>query len=845
MAGIIDYIWQSTFCLFFLYGIYWCFLKNEKVFHFTRVFILIAPILALLFPLIEIPVDFHKPSISLENTNFYQVLSIQEAPEEIVGEFGLPAVTVSSTRLPLLWEFKDYFIVGYLFIVLFLAARLFWQFLQLQMLTRKGWYQTVFKLKDQYFLVPTFGLAPIFSFFNSLFWDDTEQLEQEEKNQIIQHEIEHIRQGHSYDVLYYQILSVLFWFNPAIHLMRTALVDTHEYLADEKVLRVTTDKENYKKLIIRIAFKGLDLPIGNYFIRSTTLKRILMMKKSPKINWLKLLMVIPLTSMLLALVSMKSKQPILFKENNNITISRANLQEQLQKVHDSLEVGIKVKKIDNPHHYEFISPLQDGRLKAQLGELEYEISNINSDEEYIKVMGLLTSLRRNSTISKEYKDIYKLYEVDQKPKVEGGNTAWHQYLYNKAPMPEKEKKLGLSNRMEVEFIVEKDGTITDPVIKRSFGGGLDEKFLAAMKSVDAPKWAPAMVDGKPVSVLVKTDLMYASSATGSEAHRFFPKSIPTVASRTIVPRRGSDTYQGEPVFDVVTDPPLPIGGFESWNRYLASNLKYPAQARENHAEGVVYVVFTVTDKGEIVKPDILRGIGHGLDEEALRILQNAPNWNPGKLQGESVHVRMRLPIRFKLAGSGRAQEPIVGEHAENTLPVITVVGYGAQEDRSSDKKNKGSIIQQKLKEIDLQIDSRNKIKFDGSSHTMEEFKFYLATYIKKLNRQNIEADQIMVNISAMPAIEMVTIQDIQSILTNQNIRKVKYNGNTSPISQSISFTGKKEPLVILNDTPITNTDYQLLDPNTFVSMEVIKSTVAEIRYGAIGKNGAILIHQNK
>jgi len=176
MAGIIDYIWQSTFCLFFLYGIYWCFLKGEKVFTFTRIFILIAPILALLFPLIEIPVDFNKPSISLENTNFYQVLSIQEAPEEIAAEFGLPEVTVSSTRLPILWEFKDYFLLGYIFIVLLLSTRLFWQLLQLQMLTRKGWYQTVYKLKDNYFLVPTFGLAPIFTFFDKLFWDETESL---------------------------------------------------------------------------------------------------------------------------------------------------------------------------------------------------------------------------------------------------------------------------------------------------------------------------------------------------------------------------------------------------------------------------------------------------------------------------------------------------------------------------------------------------------------------------------------------------------------------------------------------------------------------------------------------
>jgi len=835
MAGIIDYIWQSTFCLFFLYGIYWCFLQNEKVFTFTRIFILIAPILALLFPLIEIPVDFNKPSISLENTNFYQVLSVQEAPEEIVGEFGLPAVTVSSTRLPLLWEFRDYFILSYFLIVTLLAVRILWQLFQLQMLTRKGWYQTVFNLKGNYFLVPTFGLAPIFSFFDKLFWDDTEQLEKEEKNQIIQHEIEHIKQGHTYDVMYYQILSVLFWFNPAIHLMRTALVDTHEYLADEKVLSLTTDKENYKKLVIRIAFKGLDLPIGNYFIRSTTLKRILMMKKSPKINWPKLLMVIPLMAMLMALVSMKSKQPILFKDN--ITIATASLQEQLEQVRDSLEVGIKVRKISNPLHYEYISPLQEGRLKAQLGELEYEISNITTDEEYIKVMGLLTSLRLNSTITKDYEGIYKLYEVDQKPKVEGGNAAWHQFLFNQAPMPEKERQLGLSNRMEVEFVVEKDGSITSPVIRRSFGGGLDEKFLAAIKSDDAPKWSPAIVDGSPVAVLVKTDLMYASGAVGSEAHRFFPKSLPAPSRAELEPRRGSTTFQGEPVFDVVSDSPIPQDGFEGWNKYLSRNLKYPLIARENQVEGIVYVVFTVTDKGEVVKPDILRGVGFGLDEEALRILENAPNWTPGKIKGEPVHVRMRLPIRFRIADSGRAQEAIVGENAENTLPAVTVTAYGAQKQRS-DEKIKGTNFEDKFREIKLQIDSRNKIKFDGSTYTIEELSIFMATF----NKSQKMIDQLVVNISAAPNLDMGTLQEVLSILRENNLSKVKYSKSNQVTSiGALTKEDQKEPMIIINNKPVSYQDFKNMNPNHIASMKVIKNNESKMKYGILAENGAVVV----
>lgn len=509
MAGIIDYVWQSTFCLFFFYGIYWCFLKNEKAFTLTRIFILIAPILALLFPIIEIPVDFQKPSISLDQTYFYQVLSSQEAPEEIVGEYGLPEVTVRSTKLPLLWEFKDYFILGYIFIILLLSIRLVWQFIQLHMLARKGWYETVYKLRDKYFLVPTFGLAPIFSFFNKLFWDDSEQLTPDEKQQIIQHEIEHIRQGHSYDVIYYQILSILFWFNPAIHLMRIALVDVHEYLADEKVLKKTDHKEAYKKLIIKIAFKGLELPLGNHFIRSTTLKRILMMKKSPKINWCRLLMILPLTGMLLSLVSMKYEQPTY--SNNKITLPLNSIEEQWLRIQDSLNVTINVEKIINPYHYEYIKPLKDGKLIAQLGEIEYTFSNVSNDDKYVKVMGLLNSLRLNSTVQKNFEGVYKLHQVDKAPELKAGQTPWNIFLIQNLLVPENENKLGIFNSIEIEFIVDVNGDIKNPLIKRSYGGGLDKQLLAALYHPKAPRWSPGEINGKPVPVVINTNLVIASS----------------------------------------------------------------------------------------------------------------------------------------------------------------------------------------------------------------------------------------------------------------------------------------------------------------------------------------------
>lgn len=106
--------------------------------------------------------------------------------------------------------------------------------------------------------------------------------------------------------------------------------------------------------------------------------------------------------------------------------------------------------------------------------------------------------------------------------------------------------------------------------------------------------------------------------------------------------------KADAIFDVVENAPNPPGGMEGWNKYLSNNLKYPTQARRMGIEGTVYVVFVVNTDGTIQDVDVLRGIGGGCDEEAIRVVKAAPKWEPGKQRGRPVRVRMRLPIRFKL-----------------------------------------------------------------------------------------------------------------------------------------------------------------------------------------------------
>jgi len=103
------------------------------------------------------------------------------------------------------------------------------------------------------------------------------------------------------------------------------------------------------------------------------------------------------------------------------------------------------------------------------------------------------------------------------------------------------------------------------------------------------------------------------------------------------------------IFDVVSNSPTFPGGEEALYKFLADNLKYPAIAREAGTQGKVYVQFVVWTDGSIRDVQVLRGIGSGCDEEAIRVVKMMPNWQPGEQMGKKVPVRYRLPIKFTLA----------------------------------------------------------------------------------------------------------------------------------------------------------------------------------------------------
>lgn len=198
----------------------------------------------------------------------------------------------------------------------------------------------------------------------------------------------------------------------------------------------------------------------------------------------------------------------------------------------------------------------------------------------------------------------------------------------------------------------------------------------------------------------------------------------------------------EEVFDVVENMPRPSGGMEGWTHYLSENLTYPAEAKKKGVEGTVYVAFIITKEGEIIAPTILRGIGCGADEEAVRVVQAAPKWIPGEQMGQKVDVKMRVPIRFKLADGDLEETP----------------------NESSGKK------------MDIVLLDKNHILLNGKRMKTNELAKEISS---KHGNERIESGLITTVISSRGNVKMAQLSDVQDILRNHGIRRVNYLGQNA------------------------------------------------------------------
>jgi TonB family protein len=139
--------------------------------------------------------------------------------------------------------------------------------------------------------------------------------------------------------------------------------------------------------------------------------------------------------------------------------------------------------------------------------------------------------------------------------------------------------------------------------------------------------------------------------SNTESHQLFDlkkQKVTLLNDLQIVPEPARKTNDADDVFTLVEVQPGFLGGEEERIKFLRANMHYPETAKDNWIQGKVFVSFIVEKDGSLSDVMILKGIGGGCDEEAVRVVKKMPRWIPGTQRGEAVRVRFILPIKFTL-----------------------------------------------------------------------------------------------------------------------------------------------------------------------------------------------------
>ncbi|CAL65067.1 M56 family metallopeptidase [Christiangramia forsetii] len=287
---ILEYTIQViVFQLVFLL-VYDMFLKNETFFNYNRIYLLLTPVLALVLPLLrlEFLVEVVPANARINLPEVF--IGTRESAIEI-----LPTVVVSEeSTFSINWWLATY-ILG-VCASLFLFFKKYYRLNKLFSLNKIA-EERNFKIIE----IPNSNLA--YTFFNTIFLGD--QLSNEEKDQILSHEMVHVKQKHSLDLVFFELLKIIFWFNPLVYIYQTRIAGVHEFIADKEVVK-TTAKKTYYEQLLNTAFSTQNISfINQFFNHSLIKKRIFMLQKnkSSRLSKFKFLIIIPLMMLMLTYVA--------------------------------------------------------------------------------------------------------------------------------------------------------------------------------------------------------------------------------------------------------------------------------------------------------------------------------------------------------------------------------------------------------------------------------------------------------------------------------------------------------------------------------------------------------------
>lgn len=296
MDELMIYLIKSSVCLMLLFGLYQLALRRETFFRFNRAYLLFSLGISFLIPLIGI--HYQPANDDTGISGVLEVIQVGQGPAMIANNSG-PT-----------WHLIT---IVYLSVMGILFFRLLYRLSMLILMRR----QSIIEKKDGLYIALCRRQVAPFSFFRTVFIDGSSN-EQNLLDKVLMHETVHIRQFHSLDIIISEINCLLTWFNPASWMIKAALKETHEYLADSGVSEQTPDSTEYFMLLVRNSI-GVQPGLANNFNKSLTFKRLEMMKKtrSGRLSLLKALPVLPLVALMLMAFSCKSNADDTLPQNTN------------------------------------------------------------------------------------------------------------------------------------------------------------------------------------------------------------------------------------------------------------------------------------------------------------------------------------------------------------------------------------------------------------------------------------------------------------------------------------------------------------------------------------------------
>ncbi|MBP3788524.1 MAG: energy transducer TonB [Prevotella sp.] len=199
------------------------------------------------------------------------------------------------------------------------------------------------------------------------------------------------------------------------------------------------------------------------------------------------------------------------------------------------------------------------------------------------------------------------------PEFPGGQEALMAFINDNIKYPTQAVEVGLEGRVVCDFIIEKDGSVSNVKVAESADSLLDAEAVRVLTSMSA--WTPGQNEsGEAVRVKYVIPVTFMLDGT-------------------------RDQVEQQPEFP---------GGMEAYLDFMAKNIKYPVECEKNGVEGRVLVDVVIDEEGNVTEPKVKKSVDPLLDAEALRVVKMMPKWTPGMNEGKAVKVLYTVPFTFRL-----------------------------------------------------------------------------------------------------------------------------------------------------------------------------------------------------